>query len=434
MRDEWRPVYRQLLFNFDKYCIEADQIAMVDNMFVADCRIRACLHLPATISPSEFPKLSMQLRILAAQHTPATRQPINLVYVEQLRNRIALMVAKHIRVDFDHQSIVELARYPCEDADVRNQFYELQFSSDAIHKEAQLLTLKALEARLNNGDDDDDDIFDVGDDDINRGEMFFEKPEAIPRTFMVIASRLFRCIDIEAELCSHFPQLYLAPAAQPQYEALRAWLRECADIQVGDMFLMQFRMMCFEYMVPMGSRLDTMRSASQQGEEEPINNVLQKHLGINVAQHLQEQGGVKLPVIASDPSHPLYDMLLLKMFTYMFEMKLKLSFWEVPYIVKPWELLRDPEKTMKHALAEDRLSDDRRPVFFYLLRQWRLLVDRQWVVCNSLSEAILLWLRLIMEQFGGELEGGQLVHRLHMQVFPLVNHELEELKKKRFDT
>ena len=435
LTESWKDKYNQFLFYFKDLSLEKDHTALVDALFVTNCQVLCCKYpsILQQVKRSDFPVLSMKLRVLASQHTVETRQPLNMEYVHHLKLHISAYITQFIQVDYDHSSVVALAKQPCEDAGVRDAYYRLQFSSDEMHRQVEELEQKAREMAINDINTSYEDEYDVGDDDINRGEMFFEKPESVARSFMILAVRVFRCFEVEEAVCTHFSLNTTDTIDTTRLDTFRKWFIGCCEIDVGNLFSMEFRMQAMEFMLPVGARLDTDRFASSVGEIPPVNNIVQKHLGINVGHHLQNQGAEKYLDISKNVKHPMYEMLLLRMFTYMFEMRLGLNFWDVPYIVKPWELLSDPNRVISNALNTTRLFGERRPILFYLLRSWRILYRRQWIVCNSLEEALLTWLYLVDKKFKSELEGGHMIKRFLSDIFPVVDYALEQLKSKKFD-
>jgi hypothetical protein len=434
LTEEWMPLYRQFVFYFHEYSLENDHIALIDDLFIADCNVMICREPKVEVHETDFPKLAYELRILTCQHTMATRQPIDMQYATNLRFRIANFVTKFIKYDYDHKNIVAYAEQTCRDVDIRDAYYQLQFSSAAVHDEVLALKLKTAQNQINDVNLTPIDDFDVGDDDINRGEFFGELSSVAMRCFFIKSVGTFRCLEVEATLCNHFKMhQHIEPVTQPQLDSLRSWFERCCDIDVGNEFRIAFHNQAMEYMLPIGARLETERQASMVGEVEPVSNVTVAQLGVHVAGVLQKQTQEKFTSICRDRKHPMYEMLLLRMFTYMFHLDLDLDFWSVSYCVRPDILLNNPNEVMNRELDITRLPGTRRPIIFYLLKTWRLLHKRQWIVCQDVEHALLLWIRIVKEEFDAEMEGGQSIRRLWNKMFPKINHELMALKRKQFD-
>jgi hypothetical protein len=325
----WKPLYTQFIYYFDEYNLEKESIATTDHVFIVDCRVRCCANpaLATRICRNDFKQLSMRLRILSCQHTKESRVPINLSEVEILHNEVAAYVSSFILLPTNHSAMVALAKNSeCNNADLRDVYYKLQFSSDALRRENEVIKAKARIALEHDPAELLKLLVDSGDDDVNRGLMFQEKPECEIRAFVVIAVRLFRCIELERMLLEMHPTCTQTfHIEQARYTALQKWFNNQCDIELGAAFGTDFQRIALEYLFPIGARLDTNRYMISQGEIEPIDNVASTQLGYNVTQMLRTDIGQSYKSICCQPENILYDFLLMKNIQYIFTTRLRLA-------------------------------------------------------------------------------------------------------------
>ncbi len=439
LHKEWDPLYTQFLYYFDELNLENDAIAISDHVFILDCRVRCCANpdLIRTANRNDFTKLSLRLRILACQPTADTRKPIDLQQVENLHNDIAAFLL----LSPCHSEMVNMAKEKCFDATIRDNYYQLQYSSDALRREDVVIKAKAQLKLANDMEALLKQHMDTGDDDINRGLMFAEKPEVAMQSFMILAVRVFRCIQLEHMVIDLFPectQTFDIPSHS--YTQLDAFMNYQCGIELGTYFSQDFHRLSIEMMMPYGARLDTNRHIRSQGEVEPIDNVMLTQLGIHVSDVLGKQTYESYLCIGANKDHNCYQWLLLKLFAHVFTFRCRLGdknstfdFFK-EYMVMPPDLFTAPDVRLDSLLDANRRMRVRRPVLFYLLHTWRVLFKNTWIVCKDLRHALLLWVHLIQTVYEGQLETGRRVDRFISVLFPEKNHELEALKKISYDT
>lgn len=438
---EWDPLYTQFIYYFDEINLENDGLALSDHVFIINCRVMCCANPSWSTSANrhDFTKLSMRLRIMACQHTEKSRAPIDLQRVAQLHRDVAVYVTHFILLSVSHSEVVKFGEYKCEDAAIRNEFFELQYSSDQLRTEIEQIRAKARLALINDLDALIEHMTDVGDDDVNRGCMFYENPASMVRGFMVLAVRLFRCIELERRIIEQYPLCAVEIVIPKQMHVdVATWFRKQCDIELGTYFEQDAHRVAGELLLPIGARLDTDRYMKSRGEFEPIDNIMCAQLGYHVTDVIGKVTREPMPTVCQNPKHIMYEPLLLQMLSYVFTHRLRLGegakvfdFFK-QYVVLPHKLHAAPDELFRQLLDVRKVMRARRPILFYLLRRWCVLYNGTWVQCEDLVHAVLVWLQLILTVYKGKLETGKEVKRFTDVMFPVVDHELEALKRRIF--
>lgn len=222
-------------------------------------------------------------------------------------------------------------------------------------------------------------------------------------SFVSTASRVLRHIHIHHHLLSCYPhfQLHVSPVTRAMRDHLASWLCDKSQLQLTDGFIRFYRSVSFEMFLPLGARFITSRDPFAN-REDPL-TCLETTLGVETAAYIQSYAEMETTSIASDPSHPMYDKLLLLLFHYMLKQYTSGAFDfvgddEAPTVLLHYDVDRVAEET---ALTKRFVILQRRPLLCQLQKLWFMHANGRWMPCKDLQDALLLWMIMVREHYQG---------------------------------
>lgn len=200
----------------------------------------------------------------------------------------------------------------------------------------------------------------------------------------------------------------LLRSVEPTAQKLRQLRERMLSTQISDVYDNQFKdfvreqyMSCALYERYMRDNPDSsMRTALGTVTNETLMGADRKALKAMLVQDLKE--------IDTDEKHPLRALLRMSTYAYFFEQQFRVPFLKYYFLsAKQW--------LGGHALLrkDTRWRQMRRPIITVCLGRWCVFtVNRQMFVCNTVDEAFLVWVALVMRDFQGKLEQGLKIHNL----------------------
>lgn len=261
----------------------------------------------------------------------------------------------------------------------------------------------------------------------NLGWLWQQSGIQMLTTFVPLCSRVFSHLYRERRLLQAWPLRQLPAIPRVAVDRLQKWLVAQASIEAEDEMRPKFIELVHELQIPMGARLQTTRRLVTRDDHDNAVNVLERELGYDTTFRLSEMAKTKPEHIAGNPKHDHYEALLLTVWDARLVQNKKTQFI-ADYFVLPTAL--PILKQLKHKQFSQTVEcgQARRPLLIFLRRKWMLHFKESWYQCDSCTEALLGWVRFVVEAYGGELpnSGGINIKADYYNPFFELNEEKED--------
>lgn len=228
------------------------------------------------------------------------------------------------------------------------------------------------------------------------------------REFVSCASRILRHVHLHRHYLAASPhfQLHQSPIARSARDRFAAWLRAKCELQLTDGFIIFYRATAYEMWLPLGARLIESRNPLAN-REDPMTCV-ETTLGADTTSFLQSYLETGMSTIAADAAHPMYDKMALLMFHYMLKHFTQGAFSfigdnEAPTFIPHYDI---DKLATELALDKRFVILDRRPLIVQLQKQLYIhnaVPKPRWVPCADATDAILLWMYMVKNHYGGKV-------------------------------
>ena len=222
-------------------------------------------------------------------------------------------------------------------------------------------------------------------------------------SFPALCSRVFSQVYREQQLLASYPVQQLAAIPRFCVDRLHQWVNQQVGIDAEDDFRARYIEMIHELQIPMGGRLQSQRRLVTRDEQSGAVTILERELGYDTSLRLTEMARLKPRDIAADPTHDNFPSLMLTMFNLRLSQTKKTNFIS-DYMVLPtaFSMLDKLAKT-KQFERKEAFGHLRAPLVTLLQRSWMVHFRETWWKCDSATDAVLGWLRFIVEQYEGEI-------------------------------
>lgn len=235
------------------------------------------------------------------------------------------------------------------------------------------------------------------------GTYWPRTPEDSTKVFVAMCSRVLHQIHLHNHWIKEYPHyvMHQKPVTNAHRERFMGWMKEKCVIELSDAFIRLYRSTCLEYMLPLGSRLISSRSALANKEESLY--YLEELLGFEVAANIQSYLEMPMKDIIADEKNLFHDMLILLLFHYFLSHNTggTISFLN-NYVIMHYEVAT--KATALLPLLKQHVFLDRTPIIANLQKRWwihNVLPKPRWIPCDSLTDAILLWVMFVHKQYNG---------------------------------
>lgn len=243
----------------------------------------------------------------------------------------------------------------------------------------------------------------------NLGWLWNQSGIEMYSNFIPLCTRVFSHIIREQQLLQAYPMKELPSLPPNSLELLHKWLiAECA-VDAEDDLRLRFAEISHELQIPMGGRLFYQRRKVTRNNVPTSVTVLEDQLGYDTSSRLSEMAKTKPQDVCQDPKHDLYNSLLLTMMDLRFTQRKRTSLL-THFVILPTQLadLHKHKYPYKQFATEKHYGQVRAPLLALMQKKWRIQFKSVWYTCKNFSEALLSWIRLIVEEFQGQLFNPQL--------------------------
>jgi hypothetical protein len=225
---------------------------------------------------------------------------------------------------------------------------------------------------------------------------------------VVLASRFFACYHNEHRLLNEYQisTTWVPRFSERERRNVQEWLVDRCKYEPSDVLQRRIKEMYFEMQLPVGARLMQYRREKTKYEKQSAYQVLGAELGTELAAVVpprMSSANFNMATICADSAHEYYDLLLLCMFEYMLKQTVKFDF--SAYLLLEGVLLLPSSGEILR-----RLKTGFRPRLPVLAQfsgaRWMIHNTRKWIPLKDVTEAMLMWINLVDDEFGGKLADG----------------------------
>ncbi len=245
------------------------------------------------------------------------------------------------------------------------------------------------------------------------GLLFTELPERLVSR----ASRLFYTLNLERDLFNQYQIMPEVRFTHREIHRVNEWLIGRVRIEPSDTVVRAFNASYIDGCIPAGARLEKFRKLKSVNDTPPALSIIEQELGVFQASEISDYADkAKWSDVCKDPSDPLYETLLLTFFDSTMQQSALFRFRD-QYFVPASELYK-----RHHGFGEPRWKyRPRLPLITRFRGSWMVQTIAQspsrnyrdkvttfggWFIHRTLTEALLNWVKLVCDRFGGFLDNG----------------------------
>ncbi len=376
---EWMSYYSQLIEERDGVCLS-------DLMLVTLCHLWFCNKPPTD-----------------AQTVEARKAIANGDLVGNLR----IVLCQHVHPKPEHVSVETLRVWVTVAVVLCGHTYEQLCSSEKSSDQllASLSSLKLVPK--NESDAKAAQIAKEKGDTTNVGWLWSAKDNLLFKTLLPLANRVLHKHATDVYILRRYEQLEITerPYTETMANNFRNWLTDRCRYQCADEFSLRYHSMVYEAWLPLHSRQQRDRCKMTQFDQAMALQVMEEEIGVDTAISLTEIVNTDIKDVVKDPTHRMYDYLVLSMFNYVMLHTCMIKFFD-EYYLPNWQQGRQLLKLKENNDGWTQLRTERRPFIFQISHKWYVQHQRVMYPCVDATDAILCWLSVIRKTYKDKLEYG----------------------------
>lgn len=264
--------------------------------------------------------------------------------------------------------------------------------------------------------------------------------------FLYRASRFFYTVHLEKDIRDRCQTMPVVNFTAREQQRVNDWLKGRVKIEASDLKRRTFENIYEDSCIPAGGRLDKMRRPQGSDIQQLPVSILEVELGVKHSTEITKLADDSCDddgweVVAEDPTGPLYDSLLLTIFDFTMNETVRFKLRGDGYFIPTSELPFRHEEFNKAR----REGLPRRPMLTRIANKWMIHMIAQkptspyvvsgrqpdvngpwqdheidrvegrfkepevltgWYYHDTLTDALLNWVKIVKEQFGGMLDTG----------------------------
>jgi hypothetical protein len=233
-----------------------------------------------------------------------------------------------------------------------------------------------------------------------RGWLWQTDVDSVVVNFIPLASRMLYQLNLEHTLVPKAQCQNATPVSVSQRARVHQWLMSTTSLEYNTTdFPKLLHEWAMEFRLPLGARVQGQRSTTTRADRfsTPASQLLENEVGPDMTQLLRTRITKPKPKdIASDPTHELFDVFFLCMFSYA----LKQALQRVNVLKEYFIHANHAEYTSFHKRIHTGTQLLRRPLMAYLQRQWWVqtwttTTDSHWIRCTDSIHMVVEWWRLM---------------------------------------
>lgn len=436
--DDWALIHGTWLNSFNEISLEVciGIPPLSDEMFVGMSMMKCCEHPEWRDERPNFVLTNLELRYLIVRHTKQAQDSMfDMNAIEDLKKRCMIHIVYDLcRTEDQLKTFIDTSTDTLNESSIAEErayrfgIMKMKDMEETLKKEeleklldsTKLYTIRQLELHESKevqeeykkctSDEEKEALrvkvfAELDKEDVNKGSLYWNTCDAYLDSFTRLCSRTFHYIDIHSSMLRRFPRHKI----EVSYHIL-ARKRFTEFIEVRSSYDMgsitSFRDFGLEMLLPLGSRVERYRKQSTMYNPAGAMDILQDEIGVYSAASLMELAETPITDIVKDPSHLFYAALVATIFDIMFATKCKQKFIE-QYLVFPTEL--HSTKSQAKLFRDQYQGKQTRPVVAMIFNKWCVLIHKHRVECDDIIDAILKWMTLVRDEFGGKLEGHEVM-------------------------
>jgi hypothetical protein len=236
-----------------------------------------------------------------------------------------------------------------------------------------------------------------------------EGPSYVDR-FLWMCNHILGHIENEHRLLDMYESVDVNIESDINMESCRLkvheWLIQWNSKQPPDSFIKDLSKCIYEHIAPFGSYSYSKRMKTVSHTTLRPDLLFQKMIGTVgvITINALFENELLIKNIVSNPSHPLYDFVLLISFHFNLYQRLIVASFYDEYVIPSSHLLQTGEFRLEAEMTHQQKI--KRPLIVNITGKWCVHFNKTWYICHNMTEVILTWLKLIKCECNSSLMNG----------------------------
>lgn len=294
--------------------VEEEEMQSITDWMLVQCAMHAPVP-PSTATERDVNELANVLclwRVLGAQHTPELfRSSVTYKQFSEAWERTK-PVLRACLMDGPGALVKAFAdkiKQPVLDVNIQNMMTAMKKRCvDLRNQQSEMLQRLGLKSLLEQNEEEEEKkkLAGINSQVYKEGTMFLMDLASCAHSFVSLVSRVCFELAVGFKLESSYTRCTMN--VDPSIETrMMAWIGECFRYDFGDDFESGYRKLCFEMVLPLGSRVKPLRNKFTESDKPASQTLLNSEVGGEVGRALRDLCVCDYKVVLNDRSHLFHD-------------------------------------------------------------------------------------------------------------------------------